>query len=484
VNRSLLAALLGVGAFVLYLFALPPGIDWWDTGEFQTVPYIAGILHPPGFPAYTIAGWLFSHLLVIGNVAWRMSVLSALAGGGAAATLAYTVRRMGGSSLAALAGTLLFVTSDIVFVHATRAGVESLTLLFGSLAIVNAIAWYQDKRDNALIRSGLFLGLALATHLIALWFVPGILVLLIAGSLKHKAWRPAAIAACALLASLALYAYLPLRAAAITSAHLDPTASVLGLSGQAFWDYDSPQTRAGFIRLVTGADFHTTDAFSALRDPANIPQYFLRLAQTLVTQYTWAGMIVAIVGLVALFARWPLALGLLLTAVLVVPFSMTYGVLIDPGKYYLILLWTFALFVSRGVTAFGRFEAAPALLVAIAVGINIGHSGHVFAQRNLHNGDRLIADVRDHTEPNAIIIAGWSYATPLAYAAYVQKDFGERFPVSSAPFDDISRWTTIRPVYYLPFPESNLKLPGVRLERIENTSPPLYRVRALSFQVR
>src|SRR5471032_2852305 len=104
-----------MGAFVLYLFALPPGVDWWDTGEFQTVPYIAGILHPPGFPAYTIAGWLFSHLFAVGNVAWRMNVMSALAAGGAAATLAYTVRKMGGSSLAGLAGTLLFVTSDIVF---------------------------------------------------------------------------------------------------------------------------------------------------------------------------------------------------------------------------------------------------------------------------------------------------------------------------------------------------------------------------------
>jgi hypothetical protein len=484
VTRNVLAALLGAGTFVLYVFALPPGVDWWDTGEFQTVPYIAGILHPTGFPAYAIIGWLFSHLFVVGNVAWRMSVMSALAGSGAAATLAYTIRKMGGSSLAALAGTLLFVTSDIVFVRSTRAGVESLTLLFAALAVANAVAWYTDGRANAMIRSGLFLGLALATHLIALWFIPGIVVLLVAGSIRRNARLPAALAACALLGALALYAYLPLRGAMITNAHLDPAATVLGLSGQPFWDTDSPQTLPGFIRLVTGADFHTVDAFGALRDPANIPQYFLRFAQTVVSQYHWAGAIIAIIGLIALFARPPLALGLLLTAILVVPFSMTYGVLIDPDKYYLMLLWLIALFVSRGVTAFGRFEAAPALLVAAAIGINLAHSGHIFAQRSLHNGESLIADVRDHTEANAIVIAGWSYATPLAYAAYVEKDFGDRIPVSSGRFDDISRWTAIRPVYYLPFPENDTKLPGVRLERIANTSPPLYRLRALSSQAR
>lgn len=42
-----------------------------DTAEYQTVPYILGIAHPTGFPAYTLAGWAWSHALAFGTVAWR-----------------------------------------------------------------------------------------------------------------------------------------------------------------------------------------------------------------------------------------------------------------------------------------------------------------------------------------------------------------------------------------------------------------------------
>ena len=35
-----------------------PGVGFWDTAEFQAVPPLLGTLHPTGFPAYAILGWL------------------------------------------------------------------------------------------------------------------------------------------------------------------------------------------------------------------------------------------------------------------------------------------------------------------------------------------------------------------------------------------------------------------------------------------
>jgi hypothetical protein len=69
---------LGVGSFVLYLITLAPTVLFADGGEFQFVPYILGIAHPTGYPLYLLLGWAWSHVLPIGDVAYRMNLFSAL----------------------------------------------------------------------------------------------------------------------------------------------------------------------------------------------------------------------------------------------------------------------------------------------------------------------------------------------------------------------------------------------------------------------
>lgn len=75
------AAGAGVFALALLLYAalLPIGLAQWDPGEMQTVPFILGIPHAPGFPLYVLAGWLWSHLVPFGEVATRMTVRLAYA---------------------------------------------------------------------------------------------------------------------------------------------------------------------------------------------------------------------------------------------------------------------------------------------------------------------------------------------------------------------------------------------------------------------
>src|SRR5512136_2315458 len=74
---ALLASALGLGSFGLYLATLAPTVLFADGGEFQFAPYILGIVHPTGYPLFLLLGWAWSHLLPIGEVAYRMNLFSA-----------------------------------------------------------------------------------------------------------------------------------------------------------------------------------------------------------------------------------------------------------------------------------------------------------------------------------------------------------------------------------------------------------------------
>src|SRR5918994_1952753 len=71
------AAFVALLAFGIYLRTMLPSTGFWDTGEAQTVPPTLSIFHPTGFPVYTMLGWLWSQL-PLGEVAWRMNLLSAV----------------------------------------------------------------------------------------------------------------------------------------------------------------------------------------------------------------------------------------------------------------------------------------------------------------------------------------------------------------------------------------------------------------------
>jgi len=67
--------------FVLYLLTLAPTIYNLDSAEFSTAAATGGIVRATGYPLYLLLGRLWS-LLPIGDVGWRMNLLSAFSGAG------------------------------------------------------------------------------------------------------------------------------------------------------------------------------------------------------------------------------------------------------------------------------------------------------------------------------------------------------------------------------------------------------------------
>ncbi len=166
---ALAAAMIALG---VYLITLAPDLTWangaTDGGELITASITGGIPHPPGYPTYVIIGKLFS-LIPFGTVAFRYNLLSAVSAAAAVGLLAaaigiYHGRRVSAPTATAVA--LCFGFIPLVWSQATVAEVYSLNLLFVAAFL---LAW---SRRGATGWTGVWLGLAITTHLTSLLLLP------------------------------------------------------------------------------------------------------------------------------------------------------------------------------------------------------------------------------------------------------------------------------------------------------------------------
>ncbi len=82
---------------VIYFLTLAPELTLEDSGELVTGSFYAGIPHPPGYPVWTIYSWLWTVLVPVGNMAWRVALGEAFLGALACGLIALIVSR--GSSM-------------------------------------------------------------------------------------------------------------------------------------------------------------------------------------------------------------------------------------------------------------------------------------------------------------------------------------------------------------------------------------------------
>jgi tetratricopeptide (TPR) repeat protein len=91
------AAFTALFVFVGYLFSIAPDVTLEDSGELSVGSFYAGVPHPPGYPVWTLYTWLFTVLVPISNIAFRVALSSAVAAAAACGLLSLMVSR--GSSM-------------------------------------------------------------------------------------------------------------------------------------------------------------------------------------------------------------------------------------------------------------------------------------------------------------------------------------------------------------------------------------------------
>ena len=441
---------------IAYASALSPWPDSWDYGEYETVPYILGIPHATGFPAFVLLGWLFSHVVAIGTVALRMKLLSACFVAGSALLIRRLAVALGASDVPALIGALIFACTSIAWTKALHTDVHAMALFFSLAVFVLVMAHARSEDARFLVLAGLAYGFGLATHPNVMWsgiaLLPGLVVL------ARRHLRQAVFVVAAAAVPLTLYAYFPIRSTVVEAAHLDPAqaAPIFG-KGAVAWDNNRPNTLGGFLREVSGSEFSVTDALAGIVQVWRYPIFAYDWARAAASELSIATIVLAaigIAGLMRLERRLRIAAFGIVAAVLIgVPFTFSFSAETDLTRYVLASIGVTLALAASSAQILPRFKLAANSVLTVALlaifYVTYVHSAYEFGTRNDRNGQRFIENAGHDIPDGAIVLSGWIEITSLAYGAYVDRSLGTRIPISWLRQDEsfYLAWSKTHPVY-------------------------------------
>ncbi len=403
---------------LVYVWTLCPSVYTMDSAELTLGARYLGLVHAPGHPLYLLLGRLFT-LLPIGDVAYRVNLMSACFGALTVWLLFRVGRAMGLCPLAALGAVLLLAFSRSFWAVANVAEVYTV-----HTALVAGLLWlffrWRECQDDRLLGWLAFgWGLSHGSHTSSVLLGPAFLYGL--WPARRRLWRPRRLLPLAglFLLGLGIFAYLPLRFAA------NPVVNYIARYFEA--DLTTP---AGLWWMVSGKMFAPEFFAYPARQVLSEAGRFLAL---LWSDFLGIGLLVGAWGVIQGWRRRrQQTLFLLIVLAVVALFFINYGVS-DKESMFLVpeMVWT--LWVGEGLHALlptgrrakgvpdGRPDPWPAVgaLAMALLGLLLNHAAldesetWVIHDLSLHSLTQVA--------PNAVLLAEWASAAPVEYVQRVEQ---------------------------------------------------------------
>lgn len=437
----ILAAICFMAGLALYIRTLAPGLLAGDSVEFQTLASTLGMSHPPGYPVYLLIAKLFT-FLPVGDIAYRVNLLSAMFAALALALLYLSGRMLSGWRLPVLAAVYVLGTKGLFWIHAIIAELYTGAAALVAAEVLLLLLWRQKGRAGYLFVAGLLGGLSLGIHSTVALMAPAVLVYLLLTARRRQVWL-SALGGAALGVALYVGGFLLLDAINAPSSYytsvVRPSLSVWGLTAA---DFDNPFKRMLF--QLEARQFSSLMFNQPLTTTwANAQQY---------SSAPWYLIILPALGLTALFVRrWREGALLTLAWGAMLIFIFNYAIF-DIVVFYIptLVFWLLAAACGLGVLCDGvawLARSAPpgwikkraslaANLAGLCLIVGLLWPVPSYAQKAIKTGQLLLPqmpDTRvnpqralagkmiDGLDDNAIVFTKWMNLYLDYYVAHVER---------------------------------------------------------------
>jgi hypothetical protein len=416
---GIVAAALFVGSLLLYVSTMAPSVVPGDSAEFQFVPYILGIAHPPGYALYILLGKLFT-FLPLGSVAYRMNLFTAFWGALTVSLTYLIILQLSSKKLSTLAtqvpailGAAAFAVSANLWQHATFTNAHTLTAFLATLALFLLLTWSNSRDARWLYVFALACGLGMTHHPLILISFPAFaaFVLLVKPQLLISPKKMATLGLLFLL-GLSVYLYYPLRSA-------PPPAP------------QDTNTLDGFLRLVTAQGLRMNlFPFSWWEQPQRV----LALKTLLGLQYNAPSILLGIAGAIWLALKRPRTF-VLLALFFALNSALIMNTIQDVMKYLHLPFMVYAVWIGCGAAALfdllERWRTKPwtKALCSVALSLLLLVSPLRMGLLNLSRVDlsdyRFADDFVQATfdafqNEGGVLLCDWDHITPLWYYEFVE----------------------------------------------------------------
>ena len=499
----LLSLLVGSAALVLYIRTLAPSLLWGDSAEFQTLSYTLGMTHPSGYMTQIMFGKLFTYIPV-GNIAYRVNLMSAFFGALAVAETYWIVRLLGGWRGTAVSASILLALTEGFWWRALLA--ESYAPAAGMLATVwlLVLLWRNTGKWFFLFLAGLAGGLSLGIHSTVVMTALSVLVFMALTARRREEWIAAG--AGALLGALLTFAFF------FYLDHNNPPSSIyntvyltnLSAFGLSADEFDTPLKR--FFAIFPANHFWS---YYFTASPGETGR---RMIEYLSYFPLWGIPLVILGALSLLRERWAEGSYPLLAFLVIWGFAVTVSFSVYREFYVPVTVITSVWFGVGATTLLSLLKRLPVqsqpqrsslqalfmiLLVALPVWnaradlipaikngyppfVRRDHIYPVFApDKAINDANKILARV----EENAIVFAPWDKLYSYVYTAHIEDgrsgiSFHEAWSTEEERLADstiayIEQNLDIRPIYFtIHLPELTDRY---QLEKIDDTLYRIYR---------
>lgn len=280
---------------IVYLLTLAPTVFTLDSAEFATAAYTLGIVHSPGYVVYLMIAKGMT-LIPVGDVAYRVNLLSALFSMLTYMTLFPLLTRFTERPIIACASSLTLLFSYYAWSVSVVAEVYTMQMWLFALLLLLLLRWREEGRTSQLYLLAFTAGLTAANNMTTVLWWPGLVWFLFyiekrtteQGANKRARLtlsRLGGAALCGLVGLLPLL-YLPLRSAAepafVNVGHFNQTGQFIPLdlttlsglkwylTGQEFDSYFFGYSFGGFLRESGRFFYQLTAAFIGIGLPLGV----------------------------------------------------------------------------------------------------------------------------------------------------------------------------------------------------------------------